>query len=118
MNFSFIQKDVNKILTEIGRDVILRKVTKTVDRYGQTTAVSTADTTIRGWISTVTYEDQSLVQEGWIAGSEAVGIFLDTTIAPHDLIIDETRTYEVVDILSKPRVKDSKPFIKVRLKLV
>ena len=118
MNFSFIQKDVNKILSEIGRDVILRKVTKTVDRYGQTTAVAATDTTIKGWISEVTYEDQSLVQEVWIAGSEAVGIFTDTTVAPHDLIIDGARTYEVVDVLSKPRVKDSQPFVKVRLRLI
>jgi len=118
MSFSFIQKDVKRVLNEIGRDVILRKVVKTLDQYGNTTAVSTTDKTIKGWIHPVTYSDQALLQEGWIAGSEAVGLFLDTSIEAHDRIVDGDRTYEVVDVLSKTRIKDVVPFTRVRLRQI
>lgn len=118
MNFGFITGDVTKILSEIGHDVILRRVTKTLDSFGNTTAISTSDSTIKAWIHPVTFADAELLNAGWVVGQEAVGVFDTTDINVHDLIIDGSTTYEVVDILSRTNVAGSQLFSRCRLRRI
>jgi len=118
MSFAFITSDVKKILNEIGNTVILRKVNKTMDSSGNTTSKTYTDTTITGYIHPVVYDDTTLLKQGFTPSQEAVGLFIDTTIESHDLILDGNTTYEVIDILSKTKLKGETLFTRCRLRRI
>lgn len=119
MDFAFVTDDIASLLDQIGHNVILQKVTKFTDTYGRTTSKTTSTTTIRGYIHPLSADNVELQQVGWVAGRDAMGIFLTTaSVAKRDKIVDGTNIYEVAEIMQKPQVGTTQPFVRCRLRVV
>ncbi len=61
------------IIADVGTDITIREITRTIDKYGDATE-STSDTTVKGLIVLVGSDD-NVVKSGILNVGDAVGFF-------------------------------------------
>jgi len=84
-----------------------RVYTRTPDEAGRLTNVTTADTTIDGFINYVTPADKQLIEQGWVQSGDATLIVEhDTDINIEDGIIDQDDIeWEVTKLVDAPKMQ-------------
>jgi hypothetical protein len=91
-----------------GRRLVLRKVTRTVDSFGQISTITTTDTTFKGDLQFGVNLDQKFVESGIVEVGEGVLYLhpteLSTLPSPQDQIIDGNAVWEIVDRIESPEM--------------
>jgi|TARA_R100000501_G_C2582433_1_gene85201 hypothetical protein len=100
---------IKTAITDIfGRTLTLRRVTRTVDAFGQLSARTTSDTSFIGDLQFGLDLDQRYISSGIVEVGEAV-LFtspdaLSTLPKPQDRIVDGSRLWEIMDIIEAPQL--------------
>lgn len=97
----------NNYSTAGGTSLTRRAYTRTKDNAGRLSEVTTADTTINGFIQYVTAYDKKLLEQGWaLVGDGVLFIEYNTTINIEDGVIDQDSVeWEVIKLVSAPKMQ-------------
>lgn len=100
-----------QILYEMGQDVVVHNITRTVDADGNVTAVTTTDVDTTAMVQEVGYKEKLYIQMG-IVNLGDIMFFFDpaTVLNVYDKITYEGANYSVRKILQPPRIHQQMPF--------
>lgn len=97
--------DFVQILSEIGQDITIRVITRTIDTNGNITATSTSDTDTFAVVQEVGQKEKVLLQLGIVnLGDTFFYVSPSTTINIYDQIIWNATTFKITKILIPPRI--------------
>ena len=99
---------LDEFMNKFGRSLTLRRVTKTIDNFGQLSAISTADTTFTGDLQFGLDIDQRFIDTGIVEVGDGVLYIHPSTLTtlpvPQDQIIDGNAIWEIVSQIESPEL--------------
>ena len=111
------RETMTRVLNIFGKTLTRRTITRTVDNFGQLSAVTTSDTTFLGDLQFGLDLDQKFITSGYVEVGDAVLYAMyDQTILLQDQIIDGSAVWEVISVLEAPDVEGNKVFYTYRCK--
>jgi len=113
-----IRDCVNSAMEIFGRTLTLRTGTRTLDAFGQLSAITSSDTTFTGDLQFGLDLDQRFISTGVVEVGEAVlylsATALTTLPIPQDQIVDGDSVWEILDQIEAPELGGDSTFYTFR----